>query len=91
VAASLLTALGLPELIAGSDEEYVRLAIAYATDPAMLAAVRRKLAEHRATHAAFDTARFARDLESAYAAMWERHQAGRSPEHIHVQASSSAR
>src|SRR5258705_2876912 len=52
VAASLLTALGLPELIAGSDEEYVRLAIAYATDPAVLAAVRRKLPEHRATHAA---------------------------------------
>jgi predicted O-linked N-acetylglucosamine transferase (SPINDLY family) len=91
VAASLLNALGLPELIAGSDQEYERLAIAYASDPAMLAAVRGKLAEHRATHAAFDTARFTRDLESAYAAMWERHQAGLPPEHIHVQASSSAR
>jgi predicted O-linked N-acetylglucosamine transferase (SPINDLY family) len=91
VAASLLTALGLPELIAGSDEEYERLAIAYATDPARLAAVRRKLAEHGATHAAFDTARFTRDLESAYAAIWERHQAGLPPEHIDVQALSRAR
>jgi predicted O-linked N-acetylglucosamine transferase (SPINDLY family) len=91
VAASLLNALGLPELIAGSDEQYERLAIAYATDPVMLSAVRRKLAAHRATHPAFDNARFTRDLESAYAAMWERHQAGLPPEHIDVQALSRAR
>jgi predicted O-linked N-acetylglucosamine transferase (SPINDLY family) len=91
VAASLLTALGLPELIASSDEQYERLAIAYATDPVMLAAVRRKLAEHRATHPAFDTAGFTRHLEAAYAVMWERHQAGLPREHIDVQALSRAR
>ena len=84
VAASLLNAIGLPELIARSHDEYESLALALATDPQRLSAIKQKLAQNRTTHPLFDTALFTRHIESAYAAMWERHQAGLSPDHIHV-------
>jgi protein O-GlcNAc transferase len=79
VGSSLLIAIGLPELIAQSDAEYEAIALRLARDPAALAAVREKLARHRHTHPLFDTARFTRNLESAYIAMWERHRRGEAP------------
>ncbi|HEY4264608.1 MAG TPA: tetratricopeptide repeat protein [Micropepsaceae bacterium] len=79
VGASLLTAIGLPELIAHSEEEYEALALRLARDPTALALLKEKLANNRMTHPLFDTARFTRDLESAYLAMWERHRRGESP------------
>ena len=69
VAASLLTAAGLPELITESAEEYEALALALARDPARLRALRDKLAANRATAPLFDTPRLARDLEAAYIQM----------------------
>jgi predicted O-linked N-acetylglucosamine transferase (SPINDLY family) len=79
VGASLLTAIGLPELIAHSEDEYEALALRLARDPTALALLKEKLANNRMTHPLFDTARFTRDLESAYLAMWERHRRGESP------------
>jgi protein O-GlcNAc transferase len=79
VGASLLTAIGLPELIAHAPSEYEALALRLARDPAALAAVKEKLARNRATHPLFDTARFTRNLERAYLAMWSRHQKGEAP------------
>jgi predicted O-linked N-acetylglucosamine transferase (SPINDLY family) len=76
VSASLLTAFGLPGLIADSLEAYCDLAIALAGDAARLAALRVDIARRRATAPLFDTARFARDLERAYGEMWRRHDAG---------------
>ena len=84
VAASLLQAIGLPELIAADLDEYERRAVALATDRAALAALKRKLAENRLTTALFDSERFTRSLEAAYQAMVERHAAGLSPDHISV-------
>lgn len=84
VAASLLGAIGLPELVAGSLGEYESLAVALARDSARFAAIKRKLAENRATEPLFDTAKFADKLESAYAAMIERHDADLPPDHIAV-------
>jgi len=66
VAASLLTAVGLPELITRSPKEYEAMALALAGDPARLADLKRKLADNRDTAPLFDTDRFARNLEDAY-------------------------
>ena len=76
VAASLLAAVGLPELIARDRDEYEAKALELALDPARLAAIRRKLAENRTTQPLFDTVRYARYLEQAYRQMHERHRAG---------------
>jgi predicted O-linked N-acetylglucosamine transferase (SPINDLY family) len=79
VGASLLRAVGLPELIAVSPSEYETIALTLARDSAALAALRAKLAANRATQPLFDTARFTRNLEAAFVAMWERHQRGEAP------------
>jgi len=79
VAASLLHAIGLPELVTSSPGEYEAFARALALDPARLAAMKAKLMRNRDTEPLFDTARFTRDLESAYVAMWERQRAGLPP------------
>lgn len=69
VSASLLHAVGLPELITDTLEDYEALALALARDPARLKALRDKLAANRAAAPLFDTPRFARNLEAAYMAM----------------------
>jgi predicted O-linked N-acetylglucosamine transferase (SPINDLY family) len=69
VAASLLTALGLPELITESAQDYELLALALARDGARLEAARAKLAVNRKTMPLFDTAGFARALERLCAAL----------------------
>lgn len=76
VAASLLTAIDLPELVTASLAEYEALALALARDPERLAAIKAKLLRNRDTSPLFDTARHTRDLESAYVTMWERREAG---------------
>jgi len=79
VAASLLHAVGMPELITHSLEEYEELAVRLATQPNELAALREKLAYNRLRTPLFDTERFARHLERAYEMMWERHAQGLPP------------
>jgi len=79
VAASLLTAAGLPELIIQSVAEYEAMAQNFAAAPEMLSKVREKLARTRQTCALFDTVRMTRNLEAVYVEMWQRHQRGESP------------
>jgi protein O-GlcNAc transferase len=76
VAASLLRAVGLPELITTTLDEYEALALKLASDPALLASIKAKLARNRDTYPLFDTARFTRHIEAAYATMWRRYQNG---------------
>ena len=76
VAASLLHAIGLPELIAATPDEYEALAIRMATDPEWRTAINDKLGRQRKSCALFDTDRFRRGLEAAYSAMWESWQRG---------------
>jgi predicted O-linked N-acetylglucosamine transferase (SPINDLY family) len=90
VGASLLHAVELSELVTTTPDTYEELAINLATNPARLAALKTKLARNRMTTALFDTARFTRHLEAAYAAMIERHHAGLSPDHIHVTQPTAA-
>jgi predicted O-linked N-acetylglucosamine transferase (SPINDLY family) len=84
VAASLLTALGLPELITHNSRDYQRLALELATDPGRLAAIRARLWRSRTTAPLFDSLRFTRNLEQAYAVAFERYAEGLSPEDIEV-------
>jgi protein O-GlcNAc transferase len=85
VAASLLKAIGLPELIASTPTDYEALALSLARNPDRLAAIRTKLAANRATHPLFDTARFTRHLECAFEIMWERAERGEPPEDFAVE------
>jgi predicted O-linked N-acetylglucosamine transferase (SPINDLY family) len=84
VAASLLHALGVPELITASLEAYEALALKLARDPVLLAGMKEKLARNRASAPLFDTPRFTRNIEAAYAAMWERYRRGAAPEGFSV-------
>jgi predicted O-linked N-acetylglucosamine transferase (SPINDLY family) len=84
VGASLLKAIGLEELIAYSAEEYERIALELARDRGGLNALRAQLMANRETHPLFDTPRFARHIEDAYAAMHKRALAGLAPDHIEV-------
>ena len=70
VAASLLHAIGLPELIAASAKDYEETAIALARDPQRMQALRERLAQNRLTAPLFDTDRYVRELERAYERMW---------------------
>jgi predicted O-linked N-acetylglucosamine transferase (SPINDLY family) len=84
VAASLLNAIRLPELITTSREQYEALAVELATKPTRLAQIRRALASNCSTTPLFDTPLFASRLESAYASIHERYQADLPPQHIFV-------
>lgn len=79
VAASLLTTIGLPELIAADVDTYVDTAIALARDPAALARLRMRLAAGLAASPLLDAAAFARQLEQAYRAMHDRWRQGLAP------------
>jgi predicted O-linked N-acetylglucosamine transferase (SPINDLY family) len=79
VAASLLKAAGLPELIATSLDDYEALALKLAHDPTLLGEIKEKLRRNRDRYPLFDTARFTRHIESAYETMWRAHRDGRAP------------
>jgi predicted O-linked N-acetylglucosamine transferase (SPINDLY family) len=84
VAASLLHAVGLPELVTTSLSDYEALALRLARDPAALRAIRRRLSDNRDTHALFDNDRFRRHLEAAYAIMVDRWVLGETPRSFRV-------
>ena len=86
VAASLLNAVGLPELVTPSRETYEKLAIELAQDPARLAALKARLAANLLTTPLFDTAAYTRHVETAYRTMAERYRAGAAADHIFVHA-----
>jgi protein O-GlcNAc transferase len=79
VAASVLTAAGLPELITTSLEDYEALALKLAHDPALLGGMKGALRHNRVSYPLFDTARFRRHIEAAYETMWRAYQDGRAP------------
>jgi protein O-GlcNAc transferase len=79
VAASALTAVGLPELITPTLEEFEGKALELLREPPKLRGLREKLARQRLTSPLFDTRGFTRDLESAYLAMHERTARGEPP------------
>ena len=91
VAASLLTAIGLPELVAQSLDEYRELALRLAREPVELQNLKSKLIENRQTHSLFDSASFTRNLEKAFTEMWERTQRRERPQDFAVQSAPQQR
>jgi predicted O-linked N-acetylglucosamine transferase (SPINDLY family) len=84
VGASLLTAVGLPDLVASTAAEYEALAVALAGDRRRLASYRERLQRGAAGSRLFDTRRFTKHLESAFALMVERQREGLPPEHFAI-------
>jgi predicted O-linked N-acetylglucosamine transferase (SPINDLY family) len=84
VAASLLNAIQLPELIVATQEEYEALAIELATNPQRLLNIKQRLSHNRLTTPLFDTPMFTKHLEMAYTKMMERYQADLQPDHLLV-------
>jgi protein O-GlcNAc transferase len=84
VAASLLMAMALPELIATTREQYERLAVELAADPGRLGDLKQALAHNRRTAPLFDTRSFANCLERAYSQIYARYLADSPPENIFV-------
>ena len=85
VAASLLYAIGLPELVTTTQSEYESLAINLATDTKKLANIKKILSKNRLNTPLFDTPLFTRHIENAYCQIYERHQANLSPDHIYIE------
>ena len=79
VARSLLHAVGLPELVCKSLEEYERRALRLAQDPELLNSHKRRLHQNRDIFPLFDTERFRRHIEAAYRVMWDRQEKGLGP------------
>jgi len=90
VAGSLLHAIGLPDLVCNSLEEYERLAFRLAQDPELLASYKRRLLQNRDIFPLFDTDRFRRHIETAYRMMWDRHERGFAPAPFEVTEISPA-
>jgi len=86
VAASLLHAIGLPELITHSAVDYEALAIKLARENTLMAGLKAKLAANRSISPLFNTPRFARHLEAAYKTMCERQRQGLTPASFAVKA-----
>ena len=86
VAASLLKAVGLPELVTHSLADYEALALRLADRCRRCCKrIRDKLARNRLTHPLFDTDRFRRNIEAAYLRMWETWQRGEPAQAFRVE------
>ncbi|MDH6302058.1 putative O-linked N-acetylglucosamine transferase (SPINDLY family) [Polynucleobacter sphagniphilus] len=85
VAASLLTAIDLPELITRSQDEYESVAIDLALNPTKIKAIKERLKENRLTKPLFNTKQITTQIESAYIQMYERYQANKMPDHIYIE------
>jgi len=84
VAASVLNAVGLPELVTADLEEYEALALRLATEPLLIADLKARLERNRQACPLFDVDRFRRHIESAYTTMWELWQHGKRPRSFSV-------
>jgi protein O-GlcNAc transferase len=79
VAASLLRAIGMPDLVTDDLDAYERLAVRLASEPSVLMELKQRLRQNRISHPLFDTDRYRRYIEAAYIQMWERWQRGEHP------------
>jgi len=88
VAASLLNAVNLPELITTNNADYEALAIELATNPEKLKIIKDKLVNNLSTAPLYDTPLFTQHLESAYIKMYYRYHEGLVPDNIYVYSNS---
>ena len=84
VAASLLNAIGVPELIAGTAEQYEAMAIDFAMNPDKLNNLKKKIHSTSSLHSLFDSNLFVKNIEAAYLEMYKRYLEDRPLEHIYI-------
>jgi len=84
MAASILNAICLPELITSSQEEYESLAIELALNPKKFTDLKLRLVNNRLTTPLFDTPLFTKNIEAAYIKMYDHYQNDLKPEHIFI-------
>jgi protein O-GlcNAc transferase len=84
VAASLLNAIGIPELITHTQNEYEEMAILLATNPEKLLVIKENLITNRLSKPLFDTALFSRNIETAFIQIYQRYQADSLPDHLFI-------
>ena len=89
VAASLLKAIELPELITSTQEDYEAMDVELATTPEKIMAIRQKLDQNRVSTPLFNSMLFARNIENAYIKMFNMYHANTGPEHIFVDGLSA--
>jgi protein O-GlcNAc transferase len=86
VAASLVNAAGLPELITNSLEDYEKLAMRVAREPRLLARFKERLAQSMQTNPLFESRQYCRQIEAAYTMMFDLWQHGDSPQALTVRS-----
>jgi protein O-GlcNAc transferase len=84
VSASILTAIGLPDLITHTLEEYESLTVRLAHNRGELHEIRQRLIKNRLTEPLFATLRFVKNLEKTYKKMWETFLAGEKPRRLEI-------
>jgi len=84
VSASMLKAVGLPELITRDTKEYEQLAIKLANNPEKLTALRSKLSANLKTEPLFDTKKLTKHLEKAYEIAYKNFNKGKAPKKIEI-------
>jgi len=84
VAASLLTAIGLPELVVKTKKEYKDLAIDLATNKEKLNQIKNKLKNKRINSPVFDTKLFTKNIEKLYSIMHQKHQSDLPVDHVEI-------
>lgn len=89
VAASVLTAIGLEELITYDLAGYEQLILDLASDRVRLAGMRETLIKNRATSPLFDTSRYTKEFENALLEITRRARAGEQPSDLYVDAIES--
>jgi predicted O-linked N-acetylglucosamine transferase (SPINDLY family) len=89
VAASLLRAVDLPELITTTEQAYEELAVELALHPSRLSALKERLQRNRLIAPLFDTRSYTHNLEAAYTAIYERYQSELPPTHLTIEKVST--
>ena len=84
VAASLLNAIDLPELITQTQSAYEAKAIELAHNPDKLASIKQRLAQNRNSTLLFDTSLFVKNIEAVYTKIYQRYQEDLHPDHISI-------
>ena len=84
VAASLLTAIGLPELIVKTDQEYEALALELATNQSILESIAKKLEKNRRSEPLFKTETYTQNLDQAFEQAYTHYYKGYPPKDIIV-------
>jgi predicted O-linked N-acetylglucosamine transferase (SPINDLY family) len=84
MAASILNAVGLPELITSTQKDYEELAIELAMNPKKFTDIKLKLVNNRMTTHLFNTPLFTKNIEAAFIKMYSQYQNSLQPEHIFI-------